>query len=503
MTITEIKPVTRIEGDGKLIIDTYADASGKLRAKRSISPSDGTLNVPTDNASRYPKFSVTEFRGFEKFVVGEQPETVAKLVMRICGVCPVPHGVASSNAIEAAYGISISTNAKAIRRLMQALHTIHSHLMHIFILGGRDVLPHSLLDSEFPRIIEAHNKVQACVSVIGRRPVHSAAILPGGQTKAPTADDINTIKARLEEVNGYLVSLMGTLRSNYLNMPNDFGIRSASYLSSGIPFYSGVSGSYSYDGSSGGVILRNSSNPSDFALATIIPFDPANVREEEITPYKQVINSQANYSYARRPYYAYDGVNYVVETGPIARLAVAYKAGDTIVKSKVDGFASSWGLTPNDILSPTSRNRHIARLLETQILIDRVINSWADAVTRESAFADPTKKAGSGIGVVEAPRGVLIHKIAIGTNLNVASLDVIVPTTVNSAAIEEAVADNLVEITPETASLLKASESASDKNLKVLLGDASRTVRSFDPCCSCSSHVLGIELPDGVVVHRP
>ena len=65
MAAVEIKPVTRIEGDGKLELETYLDA-GKLKAKNLITPNDGTLVLPTDNAARYPKFCVTEFRGFEK-----------------------------------------------------------------------------------------------------------------------------------------------------------------------------------------------------------------------------------------------------------------------------------------------------------------------------------------------------------------------------------------------------------------------------------------------------
>lgn len=365
MAIIEIKPVTRIEGDAKLELDTYTDSVGNLRAKNSITPNDGTLALPTNNGARYPKFCVTEFRGFEKMVLGETPETFAKLVPRVCGVCPVQHSVAASTAIEAAYGFAVSNNANAIRRLMIAVNTVHSHLLHMFVMAGRDFLPHATLDSELANVIAAHNKAQACVAVFGGKPVHPAACLPGGQTQVPSANDLSQIKARMQEINGYITSRMSTMKSSLLNIPADVGKRSASYLSSGIPFYTGISGSYSYDGNSGGVLLRSSSAPGDFTASALVPFNPSSLKEEVVTPAGNTTALPDKSSYARRPYYAYNGTNYVVEVGPLARIAVAYRAGDPVVKPKVDSFASSWGLAAKDMLAPNTRNRHIARLLET------------------------------------------------------------------------------------------------------------------------------------------
>lgn len=491
MAITEIKPLTRIEGDAKLELDTYLDSANKLRVKNGIATKDGTLATPTNNGARYPKFCVTEFRGFEKFIVGETPDTVTRLVPRICGVCPVPHGAASAASIEAACGVTIADNAKAIRRLMAGVHTVHSHLLHIFLLAGRDFLPHTLLDQELANVVTAHNKAQACVAVFGARPVHQAGILPGGMTKTPSSTELSTIKTRMGEINSYLGKLLPQIKAQLLKIPKDVGNRPANYLSSGIPFYSGVSGSFSYYGAAGGVVLRNSSKPMDFGAATIVPFQPANLKEEIIVPYGNTLTLPDQYSYAKRPYYAYNGTNYVVEVGPLARIAVAYKAGDAVVKKNAEALASSLSLSVGEMLSPGMRNRHIARLLETQILIDRIINSWTGAVTTARAYSKPTLKAGTGTGVYEAPRGTLVHKITIGSDLKTAALDIVVPTTINSPAIEEAVADELVEMTPATAALLKHEEDPADINLKLLLGDAALTARSFDPCCSCSSHVIG------------
>lgn len=497
MATVEINPITRIEGDGRLILDVYTDANGKLRVTNLLQETEDGTFTTIDDATRYPKYCVTEFRGFEKFVEGEQPETVTKLVPRICGVCPVPHSMASAMAIEDAYGIAIPANAKAIRRFMLALHTIHSHLLHLFLLGGRDYLNHDVIAVELPNIINTHNKVQTCVAMLGGRPVHPASIMPGGQTKVPSLDELTTIKNYIQSVYDYVfVTLYPTIKDALLALPNDFGIRPANYVSSGIPFYTGLTTSYTYDGSSGGVILNGAYDPATFDIntANIVPFDLANIAEHEITPYGSTVDFLGYYSYSKRPYYVYNGVNWICEVGPLARLAVAYRAGDTTVRTYVDNYAADFGLTANDILAPTTRNRYIARLIETDILLDKVLGEWADAIDPTAdAYIPPTPADGSGIGVIEAPRGTLIHTIDIVAGVT-SAYNCIVPTTINSGAIEEAMVDNLVEIRPETEALLTTDEAsalaAGDNALKYLLGDACRTVRGFDPCCSCSSHLI-------------
>lgn len=69
------------------------------------------------------------------------------------------------------------------------------------------------------------------------------------------------------------------------------------------------------------------------------------------------------------------------------------------------------------------------------MLIDRIVNAWAGAVTQTGSFSYPARKAGSGIGVVEAPRGTLVHNISIDSSLGLSACTLTVPTTINAPAI--------------------------------------------------------------------
>ena len=165
--------------------------------------------------------------------------------------------------------------------------------------------------------------------------------------------------------------------------------------------------------------------------------------------------------------------------------------------------------TDLDITLPNTRNRHIARFAETVILLDKVraeagYGEWADAVDPAAdAYAPATPADGSGIGVIEAPRGTLTHSINVVGGLT-DWYDCVVPTTVNSGAIEEAIAGDLVYIT-DAYELLTADEKTELEanpygSLAALLGNVCRTVRGFDPCCSCSSHLIELRYPDRSVI---
>lgn len=515
----EIKPVTRIEGDSALKLQIEEDgttATGAVNYRVINQLEEDSLGIfdpaTLDDATRFPKFCVTEFRGFEKFVEGEQPETVAKLTPRICGVCPVPHAMASACATEDAYGTTISDNAKAIRRLMLAVHTVHSHALHFFVLAGRDFLPHDVIDQQLQSIIHAHNKSQASVAVIGGKPVHAASIVPGGQTKVPTSDEIDTIKNYMQSIYDYAISIANPIANSLVAIPPDFGNRPMNYLSSGIPFFTGVDGSFTYYGSSGGVYLEE--------LGSVVPYDPNNVGEYTVTPYGTIIDYEDNYSYTKRPYYTYGGKNYICEVGPLARVVVGYLAGDQSVidgvQKVIDLVEAETGVrlevgtgTNLDITLPNTRNRHIARFAETVILLDKVrseagFGEWADAVdTTADGYVPATPADGQGIGVIEAPRGTLTHRINVVSGTT-DWYECVVPTTVNSGAIEESMATDSVYISSDAYDLLTSDEQAEVDaepygSLATLMGNASRTVRGFDPCCSCSSHVIELHLPDGQI----
>ena len=112
----EIKPITRIEGHGKITITL--DESGSV----------------TD-----AKLHVTQFRGFEKFCEGRPFYEMPSLVERICGICPVSHSLASAKACDSILGVRIPKPAKKLRRLLNCGEFIESHALSFFHLSGPDL----------------------------------------------------------------------------------------------------------------------------------------------------------------------------------------------------------------------------------------------------------------------------------------------------------------------------------------------------------------------------
>ena len=117
-TIKIIDPITRLEGHLKIEIkvDLVGGNQQVVDAK-----STGTL-----------------FRGFEKILIGRDPQDAQHITQRICGVCPVPHGMASVLAQDKAYGVSVPSNARIMRNLVMGANFIQSHILHFYHLALQD-----------------------------------------------------------------------------------------------------------------------------------------------------------------------------------------------------------------------------------------------------------------------------------------------------------------------------------------------------------------------------
>ena len=113
----QIKPITRVEGHGKITITL--DDSGSV--------SDA-------------KFHVTQFRGFEKFVEGRPFYEMPSLVERICGICPVSHSIASAKACDSILAVRIPEPAKKLRRIVNCGQFIQSHALSFFHLSAPDLV---------------------------------------------------------------------------------------------------------------------------------------------------------------------------------------------------------------------------------------------------------------------------------------------------------------------------------------------------------------------------
>ena len=115
--VITLKPITRIEGMMQV-----------------------TIGLDEEGNVNQAHMNVQEFRGFEGFLNGRHVSKMPIITPRICGVCPVPHHLASLKAVENGLGIEPPETARMLRELMLVSEHVSDHLLHMFMLAGPDFL---------------------------------------------------------------------------------------------------------------------------------------------------------------------------------------------------------------------------------------------------------------------------------------------------------------------------------------------------------------------------
>ena len=114
MTRAIIDPVTRIEGHLRVEVEVV----------------NGVVTDAWSSGGLY--------RGMETVLVGREPTDAFYIAQRICGVCPISHGHASTMGSEAALGITIPNNARIIRNIIEGAEPLHSHILWFYTLTALD-----------------------------------------------------------------------------------------------------------------------------------------------------------------------------------------------------------------------------------------------------------------------------------------------------------------------------------------------------------------------------
>ncbi|MCL6100643.1 MAG: nickel-dependent hydrogenase large subunit, partial [Bacteroidetes bacterium] len=196
-----IDPMTRIEGH----LNIEATVEGKKVVDAKVG---GTL-----------------YRGFEQILIGRNPLDAVQITQRFCGVCPTPHAIASSQAIENAFGIMPPPNGRIIRNVMQGANYIQSHILHFYHLAsldyfrGPDVPPfvpryeadyrvpqtvHNTLVDHYIQAYQIRLKAHELCAIWSGKMPHMASIIPGGVTIRPRIDNITTSLWRLKELKEFI-----------------------------------------------------------------------------------------------------------------------------------------------------------------------------------------------------------------------------------------------------------------------------------------------------------
>ncbi len=465
-----IEPVTRIEGHAKITL--HLDDGGQV----------------TD-----AKFHVVEFRGFEKFVEGRPFSEMPTITSRICGICPVSHHLAAAKACDALVGADPPRPAQLLRRLMHKGQVIQSHALSFFHLSSPDLLlgfdsppaGRNILGlvAERPEIalrgIALRKFGQEMIAAVGGRRIHPDVCVAGGMTKALAPGDRDRLRAGIGDAIGH--AEMGlALMKDYVAGHRDEVETFASFPSKYMGLVDPDGGLEMYDGllrlvDEAGRPLEAGWDPKAY-LGLI-----AEVTED--------------WSYLKFPFYrphGYPEGSYRV--GPLARLNVAQHVGTPRAAAEWDAFRRVGMGRP----LAGSMYYHWARLIEIIFSLERSAELLADddiVGTDLLAPAGPVRP--EGVGVIEAPRGTLIHHYWANPDGSIQKANLIVATGHNNHAMNQAI-------------LAVARQYVHGARLaEGMLNRVEAAIRCYDPCLSCSTHAVGrmpmtVELrgPDGRLLDR-
>ncbi len=448
-TIT-IKPVTRVEGHGKITIQV-----------------DDAGNV--DDA----KFHVTQFRGFEKLCEGRPFYEMPSLVERICGICPISHSLASAKACDAILGVRIPHIAVKLRRLLNCGEFIESHALSFFHLSAPDLLfgfdsdpvkrnIFGLIES-YPSIARDGIRLRAIgqeiIKAFAGKRIHPAWVVPGGVNKPFDEENRQKLIEKLPEAYDIVERTLVWFKSSIEKFREE--IRTFSNFPT--MFMGLVDSEGNLEHTEGKLRFTDSKGA---------------IVQDAIEPYlysDYIGESVESWSYLKSPYYIPSGYpDGIYRAGPAARLNICSGCGTPKADQEWAEFRS---LERGAVLS--SFYNHYARLIEMLYsveLADKLLNDPDIVGKHVRAFSSPNHF--DGVGVVEAPRGTLIHHYKVDEQGLIVWANMIVATGNNNLAMNKGV----LQVAKRFITDGKITESARNRIEGV--------IRAFDPCLSCSTHAI-------------
>lgn len=447
-----IDPVSRVEGHGKV-----------------------TLLLDANNHIEQVRLHIVEFRGFEKFIEGRPYWEVPVMVQRLCGICPVSHHLAAAKAFDRVLGAApVSASATAVRRLMHYGQMLQSHALHFFHLASPDLL--FGFDSEVAKrnivgVAQAHPEIakkgillrkfgQEIIRITSGKRIHGTGAVPGGINKLVTLDERNSLQRELPQMLQWAQDAVDIAKQLHAQNPalyNSFG----SFRSKLMSLVRADGAMDLFDG-----VLRVRDADGRILFDQVDDQRYLELIEEEVRPW----------SYMKFPYLRSLGAQLGwYRVGPLARVQNCDFIPSARAEIERQAFVA-WGR--GEPVHATLAY-HWARMIEMLHAVEVIVDLLADPALLSGDLLTSGVRQRHGVGMIEAPRGTLIHDYEVGDDDLVTRCNLIVSTTHNNQAMNEAVravARDYLDGRELTEGLLNHIEVA---------------IRAYDPCLSCATHALG------------
>lgn len=411
----------------------------------------GSIRINTrEGVIEEVKLEVVEAnRFFESVVLGMPAQDVAQTVSRICGICCVGHQLAALKAVEAALGIVPDARTVLVRKLLNESQFLQSHALHLYFLavpdyvGARSVLPLAQSHPELVRRALALKKLaNDFTAVIGGRTLHPMTPTLGGFRKWPTRDALTAIRRRLAQSLPEVAAMVEFV--SQLQLPDLE--RETEYVS-----------------------LKH---PDEYALYDGAIFSSDTGELVPVADYRKVTN-EFTVAHSTAKWARWHRDSYMV--GALARVNNNFDQ----LRPEAQDVADRLGLK---VPGCNPYHNNLAQLVEmvhcthnSLAMLDEVLDGTGDAVP---PVVNPT--AGFGVGAVEVPRGVLFHEYGFDDGGCCISADAVIPTSQNVNNIER----DMHAFVPRLLGRVDEDELAYTMEM---------LVRAYDPCISCSVHLLDVE----------
>ncbi len=385
-------------------------------------------------------------RFFEALLRGRGHLEPVDITARICGICPVAYQMSAAAAIEDACGVQVSTATRDLRRLLYCGEWIESHTLHIYLLHAPDFLgyPSAIeMAAVHPERVRAGLELKKTgnriVEVVGGRPVHPVNPRVGGFHRAPARAELEALLPALDSA---LETARDTVRwvagFDFPELEPDFEMVSLRH-----PLEYPILGERIV--SDRGLDIAVSEFPTEF--------------QEEQSGHSTALAS------------THRGKPFLV--GPLARFTNCRDqlSAGVLVEAEAAGLA---GGCRNPFKSI------VVRALETMEACAEAIRLIRAYRPPDPPFVDAPPRAATGHGASEAPRGLLYHRYRLAGDGGIEQATIVPPTAQNQHAIEQDLRD-----------VVGAHLHLEDEPLKAL---AEQTIRNYDPCISCATHFLRLEV---------
>ncbi|MFX0007600.1 MAG: Ni/Fe hydrogenase subunit alpha [Candidatus Hermodarchaeota archaeon] len=402
-----VEPVTRLEGHNNLKV---------------ILNDDGTVNDI--------QFSITTTRFFEKFLEGRYCEHIPRITPRICGICPIPHHLTPTKAVEDAWGVQIPPAAYKLRELLQNAKQYSSHALHFYALAAPDFLLGPMADPALRNVVHVINQMpdvgamalkmmdfgQKLCQAIGGKSVHPIVAIPGGMKKPLDEDVRDLFLKQIEdqvEWTKKTVDIGLKVVEDYWDVVANVGV---------VPtYYVGLTKNGVHDIYDGDIrICTPDGEKIDYA-----PQNYLDALGEHIP----------KHSYATHMYYKPAGYpEGIYRANTLAMINCADKMATPLADEALQAMRAKVGKVSHHTFA-----YHWARLIELVESIETIATLLQDddVVNPDCKTLDVQPREGNGVGVTEAPRGILLYNIWSDAEGICKKANLLVATNHNIAGIEK------------------------------------------------------------------